>query len=197
MCEDPVSAVDVKEYFFCPRTLYFRYALGLPERVTGSMEEGGEVHGAIRRREEDRLSFLRKRRLRVERKFQGVLLSSERLCLVGRLDAFLVLEGGEYVPVEYKVASFPGRIPRNHYYQLVAYALLLEDRFGVFVRRGLVYYSLDERLVEAHFTREAKEFLLRRVLPTIVRIREGFLPERRVPLERCKSCGYYEFCRGV
>lgn len=191
-----IDVSDVKQYFFCPRVIYFSHALGFRERVTHSMEEGKNVHEEIRKKETKRLTVALRRRFVAEEKYLGLKLFSSRLCLSGLLDS-LVKVKGEYIPVEYKVARVRGKPPPNHYYQLVAYAILVEDSFSVLVRRGLIYYSLSDKLVEVGVTREAKNYIIYKVLPEISRIMEGDLPRVKVSSRKCRNCGYLHYCRRI
>lgn len=65
-----------------------------------------------------------------------VPLSSAILGLQGVVDCIIQTKSGELVLVDYKnMASNHGKIWMDHRYQLVAYALLLDENYGVQVRR--------------------------------------------------------------
>ncbi len=193
-CQQPVTPSMVKEYYYCPYALYLRYALGLAEPPTASIEEGAENYARLRRREEKALTFLR-RKLPVREKHLALHLYSQRHCLEGVLDALLVLEDGSHIPVEIK-ASRATRIPLRHYYQLAAYAVLVEENYRATVTRALAYYTLTGTLLEARITTAAKRHITRHTLPAIRRILDGEPPSPR-PTPRCKSCGYHRHCRTV
>jgi len=194
-CEEPITPAMVKEYYYCPRALHLRYALGLPEPPTGSLEEGAAVYEALRRREEGALTFLGKRSIRPREKLLALRLSAPRLCLTGVLDALLVMPDGEHVPVEVK-ASDLRHVPVHHYYQLVAYALLVEENYGTTVKRGLVYYTLSHKLLEAEITTAAKHHLEKHAIPEILRALRETPPPHPIAA-KCTSCGYHRHCRGV
>ncbi len=194
--EDYITVADIKQYFFCPRIVYFIHALGIKERSTGSMEEGREQHEKLRKKEERRLTLALKRRWGKWNKKFGVRLSSPRLGLTGILDALLE-RNGEYVPVEYKIAQAPRRPPPNHYYQLVAYSLLVEENYNILVRRGLIYYSQNDKILEAYITEQAKQYLIYSILPKIREITHGEYPDTKQKAAKCKNCGYYSYCRGI
>ncbi|HDI32234.1 MAG TPA: CRISPR-associated protein Cas4, partial [Thermofilum sp.] len=186
---DLVSVSDIKQYFYCPRVIYYMHALGLRERQTYSMNEGKEVHQDIRRKEARRLTPVLKRRFGKWKKVFGLRLYSERLGLSGVLDVLLI-RGKEYVPMEYKVAEITSkRPPPNHFYQLVAYALLVEDRFNVLVRKGFIYYHLSDRVLMTAITSESKKYIVRVILPRIRMIMKGSFPYVKAIKKRCRNCG--------
>ncbi|RLE66595.1 MAG: CRISPR-associated protein Cas4 [Thermoprotei archaeon] len=194
--EDYITVADIKQYFFCPRIIYFIYALGITERPTGNMEEGKEQHEKLRKKEERRLTLALKRRWGKWNKKFGVRLTSQKLGLTGVLDVLLERDG-EYVPAEYKIAQAPKRPPPNHYYQLVAYALLVEENYNTIIRRGLIYYSQNDKILETHIITQAKHYLTHNILPKIRKITNGEYPNVRQRIIKCRNCGYYSYCRSV
>ncbi|MGZ5222050.1 MAG: CRISPR-associated protein Cas4, partial [Chitinophagaceae bacterium] len=68
-------------------------------------------------------------------------LSSDTLDLQGNVDLIIRTARGEFISVEYKnMNSDAGRVCMDHKYQLVAYALLIEESFGTVVKQGIVKY---------------------------------------------------------
>ena len=81
------------------------------------------------------------------------VLISERHGLVGKPD-YIMREAGELVPVEQKSRALSAASPyEGELLQLAAYCVLVEEKFGVVVRRGRLIYAnrsvdveFDERL---------------------------------------------------
>ena len=194
--DDWLSPCDVKQYFFCPRIPFLTRALGVRERETWSMEEGKEKHEELRKKEARRITVALKRKWKGWRKEFGVYLKSEKLRMSGYLDALLT-NGSEYVPLEFKDAEKPPgkKPPPNHYYQLVAYALLVEDAYNALVRRGLIYYARTDALIEVSITSDAKQYVRRIAKRIRVSIERGRIP--RPSRRKCSNCGYRYYCGGI
>jgi len=50
-----ITATDIKQYIFCPRTVYLYHVLHIPSRFSQKMKKGQKVHEEILG--EGRLSF--------------------------------------------------------------------------------------------------------------------------------------------
>jgi CRISPR-associated exonuclease Cas4 len=95
------------------------------------MGYGKEQH--IRWEELEKRRTFKKYKLQdAEREF-NVSVKSDRLGLYGKLD-LLIKTPFEYIPAEFKYTE--GKISMGHRYQVIAYALLIEDFYHVTVRTG-------------------------------------------------------------
>jgi len=187
-----LRVADIKQYLYCPRVIYYTYVLPVERRVTFKMVSGREGHAEVDRLERRR-TLARYRLEEGERRFR-VPLRSERLGLSGVLDLLLVSPAGLF-PVEYKVTE--GGPMLNHKYQLVAYALLVEDAFGGVVRTGFLYLAPRRELVPVPITDSAR-LHTRRLLGAIRRlVREGRLPAVRHRFARCRDCEFLNYCADV
>ncbi|MBE0467359.1 MAG: CRISPR-associated protein Cas4 [Candidatus Desulforudis sp.] len=183
---------DVKQFLYCPRVVYFTYVMPVPRKVTRKMEYGKEEHLDIERLE-------RRRKLRSydlsggERRYR-TKLRSERLGVEGVLDMHIVCNSGCF-PVEFKNTS--RRPGLHHKYQLVSYAMLLEDQYGKPVRQGYLYLTPGKRIYGVEITPNARTFV-RRTLDKIRMMiaRESFPPAPRRPA-RCFECEYRNYCADV
>ncbi len=193
-----LTASDVRQWVYCPRIVYYRLTQPLRRPVTYKMAEGKLQHERIEeleRRRTLRFYGLRSEELegRVERHFRP-RLRSERLGLSGVVDLVLVAPA-EAIPVEYKHTEAP--LGLNHKYQLVAYALLVEDVWGRPVRRALVHFLPDDRLEEVAITPNGRTF----VRKLLREIRSAAAAERLPPPTdrpaRCVDCEYRLFCGDV
>ncbi len=187
-----LRVADVKQYLYCPRVIYYHYVLPVERKVTYKMQVGREEHVEIDRLEKRR-KLGRYRLAEGERRFH-VALASPQLGLSGVLDLLIVSPAG-YFPVEYKVTT--GGPALNHKYQLVAYALLVEEAFGAVVRSGFLYLAPRRELVEVPVTDNAR-LHTRRILGAIRRIiAEGRLPAVRHRFGRCRDCEFLNYCGDV
>jgi len=193
-----VSVTDVKHYFYCPRIVYFERVLHV-KPLLGSQQEDSQ----LRHEEYVRKELRRKDAVYYSPDFVGaskrlfVQLSSARLGLQGVLDLLVRTGRGEWVPVDYKMmVSDKGRVWMDHKYQLVAYALLVEECFGGLVRRGFVNYIPEDLVVGVEITPSMKVHV-KRVLGHIKRIiREEMLPPIRVAKHKCTGgCGHKQICQ--
>ncbi len=176
------TAEDVRQYAYCKRIVYFRYVLRARLQSTVKMERGKEGH-----------AMLEERRRRGGSNYSSLYLSSERLGLAGMVDYFLY-EDGEVVPVEVKFGDWR-RLYLGHYLQLVAHALLLEEHFGVEVRRGIVEYP-DGKISRMVKITDGAKF---KVLKILAEIRKIVLEEEVPPpspnVAKCNDCEAYRVCR--
>ena len=119
-------------------------------------------------------------------------LSSDTLGLQGNVDLIVHTARGELIPVEYKnMKSDNGRICIDHEYQLVAYALLMEESFGTTVKSGIVNYLTETLILQFEITPTMKTHV-KRVLGHIKRIiQTEELPSIRVAKYKCQGgCGH-------
>ncbi|MEM2129829.1 MAG: CRISPR-associated protein Cas4 [Candidatus Bathyarchaeia archaeon] len=198
IAEEFVSVTDVKHYVYCPRLVYFDRVLHAQPIFGSQQEEGKEQHEDYVRRE-----LRRKDAVYYSPDFIGaekllfVSLNSPTLGLQGNVDCIIKTAKGEYIPVEYKnMSSDRGRVRMDHRYQLVAYALLIEECFGTVVKRGFVNYIPEELILRVEITPSMKSYV-KRILGHIKRIiRDEELPPIRVGRHKCQGgCGHKQTCQ--
>lgn len=187
-----LKVTDIKQYFYCPRIIYFTYICPVPKKVTAKMEFGREAHLELDRLEKRR-TFKRYSFKEGERKFHTSLYSP-RLGLEGRLDMHIIA-GGDIFPVEFKHSSAGPSL--NHKYQLVAYAMLLEDTYNRPVRYGFIYLDPAKDVIPVEITSNARLH----VKETMVKIRDmvaaEYMPPKAAQKGRCTDCEYRNFCGDV
>ncbi len=192
------EVTDLKQWVYCPRVVYYRYCLPDVRPVTVLMEAGIAGHRDEGAREERR--SLRPYGLTEGERAFDLALRSERLGLRGRLDLAVAVPGrttpgAEAVVVEYKDSE---RAAGAHFkLQMAAYALLLEEAWGLPVRRGF-FYAIPTRQVEPVTITAA---LRRKVAQTVSDLRAAVVGERlpEAPESRrpCVSCEFRRFCNDV
>lgn len=184
-----LQVTDVKQFVYCPRIPFYRYCLPGIRPVTYGMEAGIRSHRVEQAREERR--SLRVYGLQSGERMFDVPLQSERLGLVGRLDMAVRLDE-EAVVVDYKLSS--GRAGSHFQAQVAAYALLLEEAWGLPVRRAFLYHIPERKAEEIALT-----LTLRRRVPRVVDMAhamvEGeWMPDPPKTRGRCLSCEFRRFC---
>jgi len=192
-----VTGQDIKDYYFCPYTIYVRYVLGFVEHPTDYMLYGSELE------KERHISHIRAL-YKPARVLYSPLLEDVVLGLIGRPDYLLVLEGDQYVPVEVKWAeprkTRSGRLqPQYHHVmQLAFYAFLVERSMcrDCIVRFGLIYYLRPQGKV---LKVPMKPYLKKAVLKAVDDIRsivEGKVEPSVGPSSRskCRGCSYRSYC---
>lgn len=206
-----LTVTDIKQYINCPRIVFFTYFLSLQcplvrenqlSAVSGQWpgiepapeyKENSSYYQSILGKLEHRRKLEKYHLDEGERVFQPTLASS-RLGLSGQPDMIIKSREGLF-PVELRNTA--SKSSKSHLYQLAAYALLLEDLFGIQVSKGFVFLLALQDVAVFHFTRELKEG----VLETVSSIREMLLKER-LPGQtknrgQCAECTYRNFCADV
>ena len=183
---------DLKQFAYCERIVYYLYCLPDVRPVTYKMEAAREAHEREENREERR--SLRPYGLQAGERVCNLWLESSRLGLRGRLDLAIRCRD-EAIPVEYK--DSPGRLGPHWVLQLAAYGLLLQEAWGLPVRRGFIYYIPQRRAREVSLTPalldEVEEKI--RAIWRIV-LHESMPPPTR-QRARCVTCEFRLFCNDV
>lgn len=185
----PLVVSDIKNYMYCRRTVYFAHFLPGQRPTTYKMQEGKLSHQEVVEREERR--SLRAYKLEHGEREFSVMLQSDRLGLSGLLDMVIVRQS-EAIPVEFKNST--GRLGMNHRYQLVGYALLVEERYGKPVRRGFVYFIPLKRAQEVIITPNMRRYVTRLLREMREMLRGEVLPPATGQQGRCVDCEYRRYC---
>ncbi|MGB9904223.1 MAG: CRISPR-associated protein Cas4 [Desulfotomaculales bacterium] len=187
-----LNAGDIKQFFYCPRIIYFTYVLPVERKMTVKMAEGAQAHLEAARLEGRRT--LKAFGLAEGTRFFRTALVSARLGLKGVLDMHIASPAG-YFPVEFKDTNRP--LAAGHKYQLAAYVLLLEDHYGKPVRGGFVYFLPRNTLRYVEVT-PGMRLYVKGVLGKIRRLveRQTF-PEATLRRGRCRDCEYRNYCGDV
>ena len=188
----PLRVNDLKQYAYCPRIVFYQYTMPVQRKPTFKMEHGKAVEATIEKLES-------RRKLREygladgTREFQ-VWLTSQRLGLSGRLDLMITTSQGAF-PVDFKDTREP--VYRNHWIQLCAYALLVEDVLGRPVPAGFIYRTPRDDVVIVEMT----PVLRMETRQCIEEIREMIAAERMPPpterRARCVDCEYRNYCGDI
>jgi CRISPR-associated exonuclease Cas4 len=201
-----ITASDIKQYFYCPRIVYFNYLVPDFKPATYKMKEG-----KIRQEEETRLE---KRRTLIRfglrskgkedaidettaEKFFNVKLISSRLKLSGIVDMAIIV-GNEVIPVDFKDGSFSVgyTVHLHHKYQLLFYGLLLEDTYRKRTKRGFIHSLENGTTKQVYFTEGARMYLAGKIRKIRQMPEKEVMPDETPYRGRCKECEYRPICQG-
>ncbi len=190
-----LTVSDLRQYEYCPRIVYFTHCLGLARRrpTTYKMAEGSLEHERVVELEERR--SLRSYGLEDGERFFDIRLFSETLKLSGLLDMLIVTKV-EAIPVEFKNSSQPV-VGANHRIQLGAYALLIEERWQVPVKRAFVHFIPVKTSREVVIDVTLKKRTLSQLELVRDMIEHEALPDATGARGRCVDCEFRNFCPDV
>jgi CRISPR-associated exonuclease Cas4 len=193
-----LEVTDLKQYTCCPRIVYYRYCLPRVRPVTYSIEEGIRSHLEEENREERR--SLRNYGISDGERAFHLSIQSTQLGLSGRVDLAIAIpsraaNNAEAVVVEYKLSE--QKAGPHFALQLAAYALLVEEAWGIPVKKGFLY-SIPLRKAEAvRITPQLKN----KVVQTTSLIRQivdsEIIPPPPISQRRCVTCEFRRFCNDV
>lgn len=181
---------DLKQYVYCPRVIFFNYVQKVPRKTSFKMEDGKTEHKRTTSLEERR--SLRAFGLDEGERFYQVSLFSHRLRLSGTLDMLIKSRLRGYVPVDFKDSLRPPGL--NHKYQLVAYSMLVEEKYETTVREAYIYQIPNKRAHRFMITQNGRDFV-RRIVDKMDRIvAQEFMPDGTRRRGRCRDCEYRRYC---
>ncbi len=185
----PLRALNQVTY--CPRLYYLEYVDSLMQS-NEFVEDGSFQH----RRVHDEQLAGRTRRDHDAETTRSIMLGSERLGLVGKLD-ILETRSDQAVPVEYKRGSGPREGAwENDAVQLCAQGMLLEEALGRPVQHGILYYQAAKRRVLVPFDAPLREKTLQ-AIQLIQQLQQRDTPPEPLPDElrhRCHGCSLAPVC---
>lgn len=192
------EVTDLKQWTYCPRVVYYRYCLPDIRPLTDLMRAGIAGHTDEAGREERR--SLRVYGLTAGERTADLALHSTQLGLRGRIDLAIatpnrIASGAEAIVVEYKDSE--QALGMHFKVQLAAYALLLEEAWGLPVRRGFIYRIPLRRAEAVSITPS-----LRATVKTTVEALRAMVAGERMPAapqrrRQCVSCEFRRFCNDV
>lgn len=187
-----LRAVDLKQWEYCPRVVYYTYFMPSTRPETAMMAEGHLAHEEEEAREVRR-SLRRYGLDEAERRFY-VTLQDETLGLSGKMDLVLQLPD-ETIPVEYKLNT--ARFMAHHRVQLAVYALLLEANGWLPVQRGFLYSIQQRQAEEVKMTTRLRNQARKQVEVVRRMIAAERLPEPPASRAKCVNCEFRRFCNDV
>lgn len=184
-----IRVTDIKQWFYCPRVVYFTYVMPVPKKPTAKMEFGIEEHQVLSALERRRK--LSKYGLASGKRLFYVPLKSINLGLIGTLDLLIISES-KYLPVDFK--STTGGIANNHRYQLAGYAILLEETYGCTVDNGCIYRIPTDDVFFVRLNKEIKDKLIMAIKDIREMLMRETMPEPPKQRGKCVDCEFLRFC---
>ncbi len=175
-----VTAVDVKDYVYCPAIPWLRRVHGVLERPTPSMESGA-VDVGFKERVAAELGLPEPRRFEVR-------VTDGELGLTGVID---IVAGPRERLVIVEVKAGVRRPQRHHIAQLKVYALLAWRKLGR-VRRAALYTPAEVVWVTVDSTLLEEARLLVERARTVIYSEAP--PQLRQPEAKCRYCFYSQRC---
>lgn len=188
-----IRVIDLKQYVYCPRILYYQTVLPAVRPLTYKMEAGIIAHQVEEGREKRR--SLKCYGLKEgECTFNVPLLSAE-LGLSGILDMLIETES-ELIPVDYKQSK---KIGKHFKLQLMAYGRLLElaHPSGKPVQRGFLYMIPERKATAVPFTPARRRQLAQAMTGLQQIIWQQRMPEPTKQPAQCVDCEFRRFCNDV
>jgi CRISPR-associated exonuclease Cas4 len=182
------------EYMYCARFTYFEYVLRIPqfEEKNYKVMQGRSMHELRSLQNKD---YLRKRVGAVDKRLNVYLTGGAGYKLRGEVDEVLWLSDGTLAPLDYKFAKWEDKVYDTYRIQLICYAWLIMQNFGLQVTRGyLVYVRSQNKVVELPVLPEDMT-MVRDAMADIRRIVEkNYYPNGTKVRKRCDHCTYKNVC---
>lgn len=182
MSETYIPLSQVNTYVFCPRRFYYESVEG-HQMVNAHVEEGKikheHVHTEVKNRRKGDKTVSRRQ-----------YLASDTLGVAGYTDMVEEKDGVPY-PVEFKKAGMGNWL--NDQVQLCLQGMLLEEKTGISIPHGYIFYIGSKRRRKVPFDAELRE-TTRRYLEEA----RALLASRKIPKpvhdNRCNGCSMRPVC---
>ena len=191
-----LRVIDLKQYEYCPRIVYYEYCLPGVRPTTYKMAAGIAAQDRVNTLEERR--GLRAYGLESGTRHYHVPVHSAKLGCSGQVD--MVIETADegrarLLPVDFKLSR---REPGRHFkLQLACYALLLEDGWGLPVEEGAIYLIPSKTVVKVPITNRLSEDAVRQLLAIRQIALTQQIPPPTAKRSHCVNCEFRRFCNDV
>jgi CRISPR-associated exonuclease Cas4 len=186
-----ITPSDIIQYLYCPRFTYFEKVLCIPqfEEKNFKVMQGRHIHEL---KSMQNKHYLRQRIGAVEKRL-NVYLTNQHLR--GEVDEILWLKDGTAAPLDYKFARWEDRVYETYHTQLACYAWLIEDNFGIKVRKGfLVYVRSNHHLECVNLDENDIERVKIAASGVYAIITNNVYPRATKVKSRCDHCTYRNVC---
>ncbi|MCP4358854.1 MAG: CRISPR-associated protein Cas4 [Chloroflexi bacterium] len=185
--------IDLKQYVYCPRILFFHTVLPQIRPLTYKMEAGIKAH-LLEEDREKRRSLKSYGLVNGKRTFNIPLYAAE-LNLSGELDMLIETES-ELIPVDYKYSKKAGK---HFKLQLMAYGRLLELKHPSKkpVNKGFLYLIPQRSATVVSFTKSLSRQLDQSISALQFITGQQKMPKPTKYKTRCVDCEFRHFCNDV
>ena len=191
-----VRVVDLKQYEYCPRVVYYDYCLAGLRPTTYKMEAGIAAQERVNDLEERR--SLRAYGVNQGERHYHVAVRSEKLGCSGQIDMVIETQDDQpvrLIPVDFKLSRHePGR---HFKLQLACYAMMLEYERGIAVREGAIYLIPSKRVIKIPITTRLRNDAIRYLLEIRHMVTRQSVPPPTSQRSRCVNCEFRRFCNDV
>ena len=186
-----INPSDFKNFFYCPRQIFYKYVIKIAEFETEKMRAGIEY--------QERISSLEKRRILKGyginsefKKYFNLTIKDEIEKVSGIVD--MVIETDEeIIPVDFKLNLV--KITTGIELQLKAYSKILKNKFNKQSKRGFIYFIVQDLIKEIDLDNKEINELYENTRNEIIQmIKTEKLPDTENEYEKCIECGYKNFC---
>ena len=184
-----LRVIDLKQYVYCPRILFYHTVLPQVRPLTYKMEAGIKAHKVAEAREKRRQ--LRTYDLQAGDRTFNVPLLSAALGLSGIVDMVIETET-ELIPVDYKQTK---KVGKHFKLQLMAYGRLLETLFSHKPsNRGFLYLLPTRQAIAVPFTSHLRRQFEKARQEMVQIVTSQQMPAPTKQNGRCVDCEFRRFC---
>jgi len=183
---------DLKQFVYCPRVVFYNYVMPVEKKATFKMEHGKIAENTIDRLENRRK--LKRYSLSSGKREFHKQLHSDKYGLSGKID-LLIKTTDSYYPVDFKYTT--SQPHKNHLYQILGYAIILEDVYDCVVKKGFVYLIPKEDAVVFDLSDDLKDETKNLLSEIKKMIHYQQIPPPIKSQAKCLDCEYRNFCGDV
>lgn len=191
-----LRVIDLKQYEYCPRVVYYDYCLGELRPTTYKMAAGIAAQERVNGLEERR--SLRAYGIEAGERHYHVPVLSEKLGCSGQVDMVIATNDGgrpRLIPIDFKLSR---REPGRHFkLQLACYAMMLEDDWGKPVEEGAIYLIPTKQVIKVPITARLRQEAIRQLLAIRHMVTSQQTPPPTPQRSRCVNCEFRRFCNDV
>jgi len=191
-----LRVVDLKQFEYCPRVVYYQYCLPGVRPTTYKMEAGIAAQDRVEQLEGRR--SLRAYGIQDGTRHFNVSVQSATLQCTGQIDLLIETRDDDhhrYIPVDFKLSR---KEPGRHFkLQLACYALMIEEERGVPVESAAIYLIPLKKSVLVPMTARLKNDAKRKLKEMRKMIIAQQMPEPTKQRAKCVNCEFRRFCNDV
>jgi CRISPR-associated exonuclease Cas4 len=187
-----LRVIDIKQWHYCPRVVYFDYCLPDLRPTTYKMQAG--IRAGEKEINKEKRRSLKAFGLEDGERLFNFPLHSDQLGLQGVVDMVIHVTscaGEQWIPVDHKLSKKAGSHFRR---QLTAYALMLEETCQKPVPFGFLYLIPTKKAVKVNFNPRLKEETLALVSEIRGTIHDQRMPPGANKRRQCLQCEFMRFC---
>jgi len=191
-----LRVVDLKQFEYCPRVVYYQYCLPGIRPTTYKMEAGIAAQDRVEELEGRR--SLRAYGIQDGTRHFNVSVYSATLRCTGQIDLLIETKDDDhhrFVPVDFKLSR---KEPGRHFkLQLACYALMIEEERGVPVESAAIYLIPLKKSVLVPMTTRLKNEAKRKLTEMRKMVIAQQMPEPTRQRAKCVDCEFRRFCNDV